>query len=171
MHCWRCDWWRSWDIEKGWKTSSCRKRSESIKSGHRSGRGEARSQVRNSWKCFTQLWWWNQSSWHPPGTKHQSKTKSNFFLQELVVSRGWRLPDYSLASEAGPAHKKEFIICCAVEKLKEYGNGSSKKAAKRNVSQYRWFVLKPYSNLLLGSNRYAYKTKGNSSRFQRTHCW
>jgi len=55
-------------------------------------------------------------------------------LQELVVSRGWRLPDYSLASEAGPAHKKEFIICCAVEKLKEYGNGSSKKAAKRNAA-------------------------------------
>jgi len=55
-------------------------------------------------------------------------------LQELVVSRGWRLPDYSLASEAGPAHKKEFIICCSVEKLKEYGNGSSKKVAKRNAA-------------------------------------
>jgi len=55
-------------------------------------------------------------------------------LQELVVSRGWRLPDYSLASEAGPAHKKEFIICCSVEKLKEYGNGSSKKSAKRNAA-------------------------------------
>ena len=50
-----------------------------------------------------------------------------------MVSRGWRLPDYSLASEAGPTQKMEFIICCVVEKLKEYGNGSSKKAAKRNV--------------------------------------
>merc|ERR1711935_198890 len=56
------------------------------------------------------------------------------YSQELVVSRGWRLPDYSLASEAGPAHKKEFIICCSVEKLKEYGNGSSKKSAKRNAA-------------------------------------
>lgn len=55
-------------------------------------------------------------------------------LQEFVVSRGWRLPDYSLASEAGPAHKKEFIICCSVEKLKEYGSGSSKKVAKRNAA-------------------------------------
>lgn len=55
-------------------------------------------------------------------------------LQELVVARGWRLPDYSLASEAGPSHKKEFIICCAVEKLKEYGSGSSKKVAKRNAA-------------------------------------
>ena len=55
-------------------------------------------------------------------------------VQEMVVSRGWRLPDYSLASEAGPSHKKEFIICCSVEKLKEYGSGSSKKVAKRNVS-------------------------------------
>lgn len=55
-------------------------------------------------------------------------------LQEMVVTRGWRLPDYSLASEAGPSHKKEFIICCSVEKLKEYGSGSSKKVAKRNAA-------------------------------------
>jgi len=63
-------------------------------------------------------------------------------LQELVVSRGWRLPDYSLASEAGPAHKKEFIICCSVEKLKEYGNGSSKKSAKRNAASAMLTKLK-----------------------------
>ena len=65
-----------------------------------------------------------------------------------MVSRGWRLPDYSLASEAGPTQKKEFIICCAVEKLKEYGNGSSKKAAKRNVrvrfsSHANFFFVSP----------------------------
>jgi len=63
-------------------------------------------------------------------------------LQELVVSRGWRLPDYSLASEAGPAHKKEFIICCSVEKLKEYGSGSSKKSAKRNAASAMLVKLK-----------------------------
>ena len=32
-----------------------------------------------------------------------------------------------------PAHKLEFIICCSVEKFKEYGFGLSKKVAKRNV--------------------------------------
>nr|XP_004226748.1 RISC-loading complex subunit tarbp2 [Ciona intestinalis] len=52
-------------------------------------------------------------------------------LQELVVARGWRLPEYALAHETGPAHKKEFIICCTVESFKEYGSGSAKKHAKR----------------------------------------
>ena len=51
------------------------------------------------------------------------------------MSRGWQLPDYLLASEVytGCAHNKEFIIRCYLEKLKEYGSGSSKKVAKRNV--------------------------------------
>nr|CAB3266815.1 RISC-loading complex subunit tarbp2-like [Phallusia mammillata] len=52
-------------------------------------------------------------------------------LQETVVARGWRLPEYTLAHETGPAHKKEFIICCTVESFKEYGSGSAKKHAKR----------------------------------------
>ena len=52
-------------------------------------------------------------------------------LQELVVAHGWRLPEYTLASETGPAHKKEFIICCTVETFKECGSGSAKKHAKR----------------------------------------
>jgi len=52
-------------------------------------------------------------------------------LQELVVARGWRLPEYSLAHETGPAHKKEFVVCCQVETFKEYGQGSAKKHAKR----------------------------------------
>ena len=52
-------------------------------------------------------------------------------LQELVVAHGWRLPEYTLASETGPAHKKEFIICCTVENFKECGSGSAKKHAKR----------------------------------------
>ena len=52
-------------------------------------------------------------------------------LQELVVAHGWRLPEYTLASETGPAHKKEFIICCTVESFKECGSGSAKKHAKR----------------------------------------
>lgn len=55
-------------------------------------------------------------------------------LQELVVARGWRLPVYSLYAESGPAHKKEFVMCCAVETYKEYGRGTAKKHAKRNAA-------------------------------------
>lgn len=55
-------------------------------------------------------------------------------LQELVVAKGWRLPVYSLYAESGPAHKKEFIMCCTVESFKEYGSGSAKKHAKRSAA-------------------------------------
>ncbi|XP_041057427.1 interferon-inducible double-stranded RNA-dependent protein kinase activator A homolog A-like [Carcharodon carcharias] len=56
-------------------------------------------------------------------------------LQELVVRKGWRLPDYSVAEESGPAHKKEFTIICTVEKFVETGCGTSKKFAKRNAAE------------------------------------
>ncbi|XP_039261555.2 RISC-loading complex subunit tarbp2-like isoform X1 [Styela clava] len=62
----------------------------------------------------------SQESTNPVGT-----------LQELVVARGWRLPVYSMYAESGPAHKKEFIMCCTVESFKEYGSGTAKKHAKR----------------------------------------
>lgn len=55
-------------------------------------------------------------------------------LQELVVGRGWRLPIYTLYAESGPAHKKEFVMCCAVESYKEFGSGTAKKHAKRNAA-------------------------------------
>lgn len=55
-------------------------------------------------------------------------------LQELVVRKGWRLPDYSVAEESGPAHKKEFTVTCTVEKFVETGCGTSKKMAKRNAA-------------------------------------
>ncbi|XP_059822752.1 interferon-inducible double-stranded RNA-dependent protein kinase activator A homolog [Hypanus sabinus] len=52
-------------------------------------------------------------------------------LQELVVQKGWRLPDYSIAEELGPPHKREFAIICKVEPFAETGCGTSKKSAKR----------------------------------------
>lgn len=66
-------------------------------------------------------------------------------LQELVVAHGWRLPEYSLASETGPAHKKEFVICCTVESFKECGSGSAKKHAKRLAAakMYRKIISLP----------------------------
>ncbi|XP_069081529.1 interferon-inducible double-stranded RNA-dependent protein kinase activator A [Pleurodeles waltl] len=52
-------------------------------------------------------------------------------LQELAVKKGWRLPEYSLAQESGPPHKRVFTMTCRVEDFRETGTGTSKKIAKR----------------------------------------
>lgn len=51
-------------------------------------------------------------------------------LQELVVQKGWRLPEYTVTQESGPAHRKEFTMTCRVERFLEIGSGTSKKAGK-----------------------------------------
>uniref|UniRef100_A0A8C4NJ81 TAR (HIV) RNA binding protein 2 n=1 Tax=Eptatretus burgeri TaxID=7764 RepID=A0A8C4NJ81_EPTBU len=55
-------------------------------------------------------------------------------LQELVVLKGWRLPEYTVTHESGPAHRKEFTMTCRVETFMETGSGTSKKLAKRNAA-------------------------------------
>uniref|UniRef100_S4R4J2 TAR (HIV) RNA binding protein 2 n=1 Tax=Petromyzon marinus TaxID=7757 RepID=S4R4J2_PETMA len=55
-------------------------------------------------------------------------------LQELVVLKGWRLPEYTVTHESGPAHRKEFTMTCRVESFIETGSGTSKKLAKRNAA-------------------------------------
>ncbi|NWX94564.1 TRBP2 protein, partial [Nothoprocta pentlandii] len=54
--------------------------------------------------------------------------------QELVVQKGWRLPEYTVTQESGPAHRKEFTMTCRVERFLELGAGTSKKLAKRNAA-------------------------------------
>uniref|UniRef100_A0AC11C2H2 TARBP2 subunit of RISC loading complex n=1 Tax=Ovis aries TaxID=9940 RepID=A0AC11C2H2_SHEEP len=54
--------------------------------------------------------------------------------QELVVQKGWRLPEYTVTQESGPAHRKEFTMTCRVERFIEIGSGTSKKLAKRNAA-------------------------------------
>ncbi|NWT93954.1 TRBP2 protein, partial [Urocynchramus pylzowi] len=44
-------------------------------------------------------------------------------LQELVVQKGWRLPEYTVTQESGPAHRKEFTMTCRVERFVEIGQG------------------------------------------------
>lgn len=44
-----------------------------------------------------------------------------FFCQELVVQKGWRLPEYTVTQESGPAHRKEFTMTCRVERFVEIG--------------------------------------------------
>lgn len=43
--------------------------------------------------------------------------------KELVVQKGWRLPEYTVTQESGPAHRKEFTMTCRVERFIEIGNG------------------------------------------------
>uniref|UniRef100_A0A663NCQ5 DRBM domain-containing protein n=1 Tax=Athene cunicularia TaxID=194338 RepID=A0A663NCQ5_ATHCN len=43
--------------------------------------------------------------------------------QELVVQKGWRLPEYTVTQESGPAHRKEFTMTCRVERFVEIGTG------------------------------------------------
>lgn len=42
--------------------------------------------------------------------------------KELVVQKGWRLPEYTVTQESGPAHRKEFTMTCRVERFVEIGN-------------------------------------------------
>ncbi|KAK6485040.1 interferon-inducible double-stranded RNA-dependent protein kinase activator A-like protein A isoform X1 [Huso huso] len=67
----------------------------------------------------------------------QSQNQSNPIgtLQELAVQKGWRLPEYSVALESGPAHKRDFTVTCRVETFLETGCGSSKKIAKRSAAE------------------------------------
>ena len=57
-----------------------------------------------------------------------------FSFKELVVQKGWRLPEYMVTQESGPAHRKEFTMTCRVERFIEIGSGTSKKLAKRNAA-------------------------------------
>ncbi|CAM2100306.1 interferon-inducible double-stranded RNA-dependent protein kinase activator A isoform X1 [Caretta caretta] len=65
----------------------------------------------------------------------QNQTNPIGTLQELAVQKGWRLPEYSLAHESGPPHKREFTMTCRIETFVETGTGTSKKLAKRNAAE------------------------------------
>ncbi|CAO2600630.1 RISC-loading complex subunit TARBP2 [Lemmus lemmus] len=70
----------------------------------------------------------------PPVSPQQSECNPVGALQELVVQKGWRLPEYMVTQESGPAHRKEFTMTCRVERFIEIGSGTSKKLAKRNAA-------------------------------------
>ncbi|XP_027561226.1 RISC-loading complex subunit TARBP2 isoform X1 [Chiroxiphia lanceolata] len=69
-----------------------------------------------------------------PVSPPQSECNPVGALQELVVQKGWRLPEYTVTQESGPAHRKEFTMTCRVERFVEIGSGTSKKLAKRNAA-------------------------------------
>ncbi|XP_077870709.1 RISC-loading complex subunit TARBP2 isoform X6 [Ictidomys tridecemlineatus] len=55
----------------------------------------------------------------PPVSPQQSECNPVGALQELVVQKGWRLPEYTVTQESGPAHRKEFTMTCRVERFIE----------------------------------------------------
>uniref|UniRef100_G1TLR6 TARBP2 subunit of RISC loading complex n=1 Tax=Oryctolagus cuniculus TaxID=9986 RepID=G1TLR6_RABIT len=59
----------------------------------------------------------------PPVSPQQSECNPVGALQELVVQKGWRLPEYTVTQESGPAHRKEFTMTCRVERFVEIGCG------------------------------------------------
>ncbi|XP_034022043.1 RISC-loading complex subunit tarbp2-like [Thalassophryne amazonica] len=76
----------------------------------------------------------SSSEMKPTGSSQQSECNPVGALQELVVQKGWRLPEYTVTQESGPAHRKEFTMTCRVERFVEIGSGTSKKLAKRNAA-------------------------------------
>jgi ribonuclease III len=57
-------------------------------------------------------------------------------LQELVQSRGLPLPDYSVASESGPDHRKIFNVEVRVQgDVVGTARGASKKAAEQDAAR------------------------------------
>jgi ribonuclease-3 len=60
-----------------------------------------------------------------------SKTR----LQELAQGRGWPLPEYRLAAEAGPDHSKVFTVECWLAGAPAgRGEGPSKKLAEQRAA-------------------------------------
>ncbi|XP_029386538.1 interferon-inducible double-stranded RNA-dependent protein kinase activator A homolog isoform X2 [Echeneis naucrates] len=69
------------------------------------------------------------------GAETNNHPNSVGILQELALQRGWRLPDYTVVTESGPPHKREFTVTCRVESLTEKAVGNSKKAAKKAAAE------------------------------------
>ncbi|XP_041097576.1 RISC-loading complex subunit tarbp2 isoform X2 [Polyodon spathula] len=74
------------------------------------------------------------------GVSSQLETKTSSVAQQAecnpvgALQKGWRLPEYTVTQESGPAHRKEFTMTCRVERFVEIGSGTSKKLAKRNAA-------------------------------------
>ncbi|NNF16032.1 MAG: ribonuclease III [Gammaproteobacteria bacterium] len=58
-------------------------------------------------------------------------------LQEWLQSRGLPLPDYSVVSEHGPPHAREFVVRCEVQSCGHLGDGRgpSLRAAEQAAAQ------------------------------------
>lgn len=57
-------------------------------------------------------------------------------LQELLQGRGEPVPDYVVAAEEGPSHRRRFRVQCVLEgRVVSEGEGSSKKIAQQEAAR------------------------------------
>jgi len=65
----------------------------------------------------------------------QAPTNMVGALQEVCVKQGFPMPTYASGQVGTQPHQRNFVMTCIVGKLKENGNGGSKKDAKREAAQ------------------------------------
>jgi ribonuclease-3 len=61
-----------------------------------------------------------------------SKTR----LQEWLQGHGYSLPEYSVISDKGPPHQKQFVVECVAEAagIKVTGKGASRQKAQQDAA-------------------------------------
>ncbi|XP_011500654.1 PREDICTED: interferon-inducible double-stranded RNA-dependent protein kinase activator A homolog [Ceratosolen solmsi marchali] len=62
-------------------------------------------------------------------------------LQELCMSYHWPPPKYSMEDEEGLPHERQYTIVCSILKHRQFGQGKSKKLAKRQAAHKMWQSL------------------------------
>jgi ribonuclease III len=63
-------------------------------------------------------------------------------LQELLQGRGQPVPDYVVAAEEGPSHRRRFRVRCVVEgQVVAEGEGYSKKEAQQDAARQALLAL------------------------------
>ncbi|XP_071627919.1 uncharacterized protein [Temnothorax longispinosus] len=73
-------------------------------------------------------------------------------LQEMCMSHHWPPPKYTMESEEGLPHERQFTIVCSILKYREVGQGKSKKVAKRHAAHKMWQALHDMNNQALKIN-------------------
>ena len=63
-------------------------------------------------------------------------------LQELLQSKGKKLPKYKVTQETGPDHNKTFCVKIVHEVLEAEGTGKSKKLAEQDAARKALEILK-----------------------------
>jgi RISC-loading complex subunit TARBP2 len=62
-------------------------------------------------------------------------------LQELCMSYHWPPPKYSMQDEEGLPHERQYTIMCSILNHRQFGQGKSKKLAKRQAAHKMWQYL------------------------------
>lgn len=76
-----------------------------------------------------------------------------------MVQKGWRLPEYTVTQESGPAHRKEFTMTCRVERFVEIGTLHKPSFFHSVCCEFR--VCLNYVGYLINVNGKHTKTEGH----------